>query len=403
MKSTPGVSDWKGMRVAGFGKAARGAHQELAVKNRRQDMPENTDARLTAIVLADGEARRSCEQWLGKAGVFSAGVESIDEACHLLEHGDFDLLLIGHTYADMRPARRKRSPIQQLSVKHPLTAIVVIGDAPVFDDALIAMRSGATEYLPVETPGREAVSRIRAAIARVQKRREDSEKLHSKNSKLKRLCRGLSVSRRELNRQVSNLCEHLADAYKDLAGQMNLLKLSAHFETLVRQELDLESLLRVAVEFMLGRTGPTNAAVFLPATSGDLSLGAYVNYDCPRESHEMLLDQLACSVAPKFERDETVVRLATEQELHDRLGSAAEWLDGRAVAAFSCRQEDECLAVVTLFRDRSSPFTEEQTTELGVLGGLFAKQLARVIHIHHRHQPKKKWDTAGPDDIDLAA
>ena len=33
---------------------------------------------------------------------------------------------------------------------------------------------------------------------------------------------------------------------------------------------------------MLTKTGPTNAAVFLPGTGTDFDLGAYVNYDCPR-------------------------------------------------------------------------------------------------------------------------
>ncbi len=381
------------------------------MKDRRHNSPTVSpkDApRYTAVVMAQGDARRACQHWLPKAGILATGADTLDEAENLLTQGDFDLLILEPCHADIRATRRGHAKLERLAARHPATAVVVVDESPAFEDALAAMRAGAADVLAPGTPVRDASARLLAAATRACKRRGELDKLNSKNTKLKRLCKGLSVSRRELNRQVSHLCEHLADAYKDLAGQMNLLKLSAHFETLIRQELELESLLRVAVEFILARTGPTNAAVFLPATSGDLSLGAYVNFDCPRDTHEMLLDQLAAAVAPKFEHEVSIARLNSEPELKDRLGTAAEWLDGRALAAFSCLHEDECLAVVTLFRDQSAPFSEEHAAELAVLSGLFAKQLARVIHVHHRHLPKKKWGNpgdpyAGPDDIDLAA
>ena len=41
------------------------------------------------------------------------------------------------------------------------------------------------------------------------------------------------------------------------------------FTGLIKQELDIENLLRTTLEYVLGRSGPTNAAVFLPTTSGD--------------------------------------------------------------------------------------------------------------------------------------
>ena len=50
---------------------------------------------------------------------------------------------------------------------------------------------------------------------------------------------------------------------------MNQGMIVTEFGGLIRQELDIESLLRTTLEFVLGRCGPTNAAVFLPTTSGD--------------------------------------------------------------------------------------------------------------------------------------
>jgi hypothetical protein len=46
---------------------------------------------------------------------------------------------------------------------------------------------------------------------------------------------------------------------------------------------------------------------------------------------------------------------------------------------------------MTLFRDRSTPFPDELVPQLKVMSDLFAKQLARVIRIHHRHLPDKQW------------
>ena len=54
------------------------------------------------------------------------------------------------------------------------------------------------------------------------------------------------------------------------------------------------------LEFTLSKIGSTNAAIFLPTSSGDYSLGAYVNYDIPRDGIEIMLDQLADVLAPNF-------------------------------------------------------------------------------------------------------
>ena len=64
--------------------------------------------------------------------------------------------------------------------------------------------------------------------------------------------------------------------------------------------------------------------------------------------------------------------------------------------------------MVTLFRDRQTPFTAELVPVFEVLRSMIGSQLARVVKTHNRHQPKGKWsgmfdDPAADDDIDLAA
>ena len=190
---------------------------------------------------------------------------------------------------------------------------------------------------------------------------------------------------------------------------MNQGMIVTEFGGLIRQELDIESLLRTTLEFVLGRCGPTNAAVFLPTTSGDYSLGAYVNYDCPKETVDVLLDHLANTIAPRLAEGAVkalpggrsgggagpVMHLKDHAALIKALGEDAGWLGDSSVVGFPCTQEGECLAVFLLFRDRLTEFSPALVEQLRTIGELFAAQLARVIRIHHRHIPKDQWGAIG--------
>lgn len=183
---------------------------------------------------------------------------------------------------------------------------------------------------------------------------------------------------------------------------MNQGMIVTEFGGLIRQELDIESLLRTTLEFVLGRCGPTNAAVFLPTTSGDYSLGAYVNYDCPKETVDVLLDHLANTIAPKLSEGTGLLHLRDQLSLHRAMGDDAGWLGDSGVVGFPCRHEGECLAVFLLFRDRLSEYTPGLIEQLRTIGELFAGQLARVIRIHHRHIPKDQWGAIGDAEDDEA-
>jgi hypothetical protein len=187
----------------------------------------------------------------------------------------------------------------------------------------------------------------------------------------------------------------LMQAYLELAEHMKNVTTVSEFKGLIRGELDIEQLLRSTLEFVLARSGPTNAAVFLPTTSGDYSLGAYVNYDCPKETCDVLLDHLANAVAPRFENVQGMAHLTTADELDEYLDKDADWMRDSHVVGFPCTHGEECLAIFMLFRDQRSPFQQPLLDQVKTVGELFAAQLARVIHIHHRHLPKNKWGMIG--------
>lgn len=305
-------------------------------------------------------------------------------------------------------------------VKHdPSMAVLLRSPTPTLELAARAMRNGACDVLDARLTGTDLVLRLAEGLRRTIMLRARDERSKQRVHRLLRLCRHLSTAREEVARQVGSLCNDLAGAYRDLTEKMVTSTVSSEFSAIVRQELDLEDLLRTVLEYVLAKVGATNAAIFLPASSGDYTLGAYVNYDCPKDTSEVLFDHLADALAPKFSGERMIATYNTASELTRKLGDHAQWISDSALMVAPCRaatpgQPEECLAIIALFRDRRSPFGEDLTPLMRIISDLFARQLARVIHCHHRHLPKDKWGMPGSafmsdgerednDDIDLAA
>jgi DNA-binding response OmpR family regulator len=293
---------------------------------------------------------------------------------------------------------------RRAAAEHPALATIIIEDDPSLDDAVEAMRAGAADLItPSATPA-ELIARVQGAVRRSRAVRARERRI----DRLKHACRQLNSARQEVTRQVGSLCNDLVSAYQELSDQMSQVSIATEFASVIKAELDVEGLLRAGLEYILTRVGPTNAAVFLPSSSRDYSLGAYVNYSCPKDSADVLLDNLANTVAPKLEERDDILLLADSDDVSAFLGADATWLTDSTATAFACRHDNECLAVVILFRDEHTPFEESLLPMLRTIADLFAHQLARVIHIHHRHLPKDQWGSfdqleGGDDDLDLAA
>jgi len=293
--------------------------------------------------------------------------------------------------------------LDTLCASHPTLVGVIIGQIENTEDALRAMRGGACDLISIQNRNAETTRRLLETVKRAQRVRQRDARV----DRLKKLCHKLNSARQEVSGQVGELCNDLVVAYRDLSEQFGDVKMASELSTLLRQELEIESLLRTMLEFTLSKIGSTNAAVFLPTSTGDYSLGAYVNYDIPRDAAEIMLDQLADSIAPRFEGVSQVVAISGRAEMEEALGNDAHWLEDSSAIIVSCQHEDECLAVMGLFRDQSNPFSEDDVRLLSVIAKLFGEQLGRVIRIHHRHLPKDQWGMIDspscdePDDDDF--
>jgi DNA-binding response OmpR family regulator len=317
-----------------------------------------------------------------------------------LAEATFDIALVGEALAD-GPGT---DLIGALARRPGCPAPVLVCAQATLDLAVQAMRLGAADILPLTAPAKDLAAAVKAAGARASQ----NQLRQARIEKLTRVCRKLNQARHEVTRQVSSLCGDMVNAYQELAGQVTQMEVASEFSSLIRQELDVESVLRTALEYILAKTGPTNAAVFLPSASCDWSLGAYVNYDVAKDNADMLLEHLAAIVPPRVQDEPELRSLCGRKELEAFFAEDAHWLGDSRVIVFACHSGGECLGAVILFRDRRSPFADTVVPTLKIVAQIFGRQLARVVHVHHRHLPKDQWGGFGvpeddDDDIDLAA
>lgn len=337
-------------------------------------------------------ARASLRRRLGE--MLKGRVESVrfarlgEEARAMAGEQPCDLAIIDRDL----PGEDGLDVLEGLSGLNQLLSGVVIVEAPSTDDAVRAMRAGACDLISPRTRTGEVLRRVEAAARRAERNRRREQRVE----RLKKLCHTLNGARQQVSGQVGDLCNDLVEAYRDMSDQLTDVRMTGELGALLRQELEIEGLLRTTLEYALAKLGPTNAAIFLPASGGEFSLGAYVNHDVPKDHAEVMLDHLADSLAPAFQDREGVQALSGPAEMVAWLGDDAHWMEDRAVLAYSCRREDECLAVLALFRDTTRPFSEEQVRTVRIVAELFTAQLERVIRIHHRHLPKNKWGVFDP-------
>lgn len=356
--------------------------------------PVVTDAatpRVRVLVIAAGRATRErLAAHIAEGGGRAVQTDDAEQLPELLACQRFDVVLVSTDIGEQAEATARLLGDEALTGAG-VPSVVLVCDEPSVEAAVAAMRAGATDMIPAVIGAVELMARLDAAAYRARARRVEVRRVR----RLKRLCRRLNSARREVVGQIESLCDDLAGAYEKMSDQMTRVAISSEFNSLVRQELDVEGLLRTVLEYSLARVGPTNAAVFLPTSTGEHTLGAYVNYDVPRDAAEVLLDHLTTVVPHRFESLEGQRCFEGESEIEAALGEDAHWLEGRTLVVMPCRKDGQTLAIVAFFRDASSAFTASQLESCEIIADLFGKQIGRVVQCHHRHLPMDEWGLPG--------
>jgi len=308
-------------------------------------------------------------------------VSCISEAFKRLNQERVDLAIIEANLPDgsgLSLAKRMHSG-------YAMTHTIIMTDEPSLDGAIEAMRIGAVDFIRKPLDPVEVKRRMDQAIDGL---REDRQK-HRRIRRLRRVCKKLNKARDEIAQQVDILCNDLVIAYQELAQQVQSLSQTTEFTGLIRQELDLETVLRRTLEYLLQKAGPTNAAIFLPANTDpdEYSLGGYVNYECTSESAEILMQHLADVLAPKMVQYNWPIHITDDQMMQQWLGQDISFLSDNHLLALPCQHEDDTLAVVVLFRHENQPFDTSLVKTCTSMAPLLAETLAKVVSIHHRLEP----------------
>ncbi|TVQ54369.1 MAG: GAF domain-containing protein [Phycisphaerales bacterium] len=305
------------------------------------------------------------------------------------KENDFDLVLLDTD-------RLSAQPLAHLCAAHPELGVIPFCDRPKADFILRMVRHGAIDVIDLPTTPETFASRVEAAVARTRKARHDRHRL----ARLKLICRQLNQARHDISEQLDHLCQDLVNAYQEMSEQMNEISMASEYRTLLRQELDIEDLLRTSLEYLLSKTGPTNAAVFLPEDETAFSLGAYVNYDCPRETISAVLERLGEAICPQLAEEVDPIAFEDAEEFAEWIGVDSGMLSQSQVIAYPCRHEGECMAIVVLFRSADKPFDDSLPETIDILRPIFAEQLATVLKIHHR--AVADWpEEASDDELDF--
>lgn len=271
------------------------------------------------------------------------------------------------------------------------TRAIVVSESGSVAHAVSALRSGAVDFILDPLDFEEIVVRVDAALRRSRSEVDRERRIQN----LRRICRDLGTAREDIARQIDQLCDDVVSAYRDINERMDEVAVASEFRALLSQELDIEDVLRTMLEYLLTKTGPTNAAVFLPDEQKHYALGAYVNYDCPRESIDTLISQFASVLCPQMAREPELVAFDDSAEFAEWIGLDDGFFADSNVVAFSCLDEGRCLAVVILFRRGADPFPPQLAGTLDTLRTIFARHLGRLIRVHHRAKPS--WPAEAPD------
>ena len=281
--------------------------------------------------------------------------------------------------------------IEAVKDVQPDLPILALSEGATFNCVLDLIRAGAWDFVQMPCASGDIVERLQS-LAMLKCESSTSQ---TQMEGLKGLCRRLSESNRELSRRFAELEHELASCQDDVDAQLDVASTVSAFQALLSQELGIEGVLQTSLEFILGKTGPTNAAIFLADSPTSYSLGAYVNYDCPREKADPVLRKFAADICHHVAEPNDLVRFQDVDAFIEAVGSDAEILESADIIGMPCCCDDECLAVVFLFRPSDEEYSEDLAPILDALRDALAEQLATIVNIHHRiadHWPDESTD-----------
>ena len=273
---------------------------------------------------------------------------------------------------------------------------IVIGysEEPNHSKAIQFIRDGGSDFFCVPSDLDVIGERVHTLL-KEQLSKEDSKE---QTTRAMLLCDKINNERHRVEEENDALNNELANAHCDTKKKMQQVAIGAEFQTLVSQELDVESMLRTALGYMLTRIGSMNAAVYLREGAIDWGIGAYINYDRQPEQFQSLIDELGPAVCPVISGEKDIKYTPSGESFANTMDLEAVDFSGSGVVSYGCHSGDRCMAVVVLFRDDARAFDAEALDTIETIRTIFGHQLGTILKIHRRAE--SQWPSESVDDDD---
>ena len=274
------------------------------------------------------------------------------------------------------------------------TIITGFTSNPSYESTIDFIRNGGVDFfdLPEDLDG--VCERIKRALAQSRVNQDSIEN----TNQIVDLCNQLNEERHRIESEKDSLCNDLANSFCETEKRMKQVAMCAEFKTLINQELDVESMLRTALGYLLTRIGAMNVAVYLREGSVDWGVGAFVNYDRQADHYQTLMNNMIASVCGAVASESNLSRYTDGEVFANLYELDAEDFVGTEVVTFSCFHDKKCMATIVLFRNDTKPFTQDMIETLESLRQIFGQQLGTILRIYNRAE--SAWPSESIDNDD---
>ena len=315
-------------------------------------------------------------------------INSLSEFEEVLKNDTFDLIV--SAIGSLKFTTKELFELVSLLPKE--TPVVGYSDNPIPQNIVEFVRCGGADFFCIPEDLNILCERAQAVLDKSNKTKEIKEA----NENTARLCSTMNEEIQRVSEENDTLCNDLANTHCDTQKKIQQAAVAAEFQTLVNQELEIESMLRTALGYLLTRIGATNAAVYLHEGDVDWGIGAYINYDRQPEQFQTLIDTLGPIACPIIADDNTLEAHKDGERFARIVGADPIDFCGSEVVTMGCAYENRCMAAMVLFRGDTKPFDQECLDTLETIQEIFGHQLGTILKIHRRAETT--WPSESVDD-----
>src|SRR3954470_20107578 len=265
--------------------------------------------------------------------------------------------------------------LEELNRRHPLATAVMMSGDPNVNCTINAMRGGAVDFLPKPFSGDQMAERIRKAL--ITHRLKRVQETRFKN--LKDPCRKLNDARKTISKKVDLLCNDLITAYGELSRSLETVRLQEGYGQFISKANGLEQLLCHTMDWLLRQVGYCNIGIWLASAEHDLQLGAFMKYTVAAEPP--LMEAMQKNLL-KLTMRRGFVKLSASDSKQTLTPGELKYLAEHEIISINCTYLGESLAVMSLFRDAKTPFSNDDVAAIKTISPLFALSLARAVKMN---------------------